>query len=194
MDRTFSFDGFRGYSGSLDDEALEDIKKSKDVALVEPDQKLTLDLIQGDIAEASSPSWGIDRISHREPNNGTEYTYVSDINSTGRGQFAYVIDIGIQANHSELRGRVIKGFNVWENYTTFEDTFGHVTHVAGIIGRRTVGIAKDVTLVEVKAFRGANVSRPLLSISPAVHLTRGRPPTDTLSGHVGRAVHEHRMR
>ena len=130
------------------------------VALVEPDQKLSLDFIQGDIAEASAPSWGLDRISHREPNNGTEYTYVSDPSATGRGQFAYVIDTGIQANHTEFEGRVVKGFNVWENYTIpFEDEFGHGTHVAGTIGGRTVGIAKEVTLVDVKAFWGmGNVS------------------------------------
>ncbi|KAG6361566.1 hypothetical protein INS49_009793 [Diaporthe citri] len=158
VERTFSFDGFRGYSGSFDEETLEDIKWSKEVALVEPDQKLTLDSIQGDIAEASSRSWGLDRISHREPNNGTKYTYVSDPNATGRGQYVYVVDMGIQANHTEFEGRVIKGFNVWENYTAFEDTFGHGTHVAGTIGDRTVGIAKDVTLVDVKAFWGANLA------------------------------------
>lgn len=65
---------------------------------------------------------------------------------------------------------MIKGFNVWENYTAYEDTFDHGTHVAGTIEGRTVGIAKDVTLVDVKAFWGANMSRPLLSISPAVDL------------------------
>lgn len=47
--------------------------------------------------------------------------------ATSRGQYAYVIDTGIQANHTEFEGRVIKGFNVWENYTAFEDTFGHGT-------------------------------------------------------------------
>lgn len=56
------------------------------MALVEPDQKLTLDFTQGDIVEASSPSWGLDRISHREPNNGIEYTYVSDPSATSRNE------------------------------------------------------------------------------------------------------------
>lgn len=33
VERTFSFDGFRGYSGSFDEETVEDIKRSKDVSL-----------------------------------------------------------------------------------------------------------------------------------------------------------------
>lgn len=42
--------------------------------LVEPDQGLTLDFIRSDVAEAFAPSWGLDRISHREPKNSTEHT------------------------------------------------------------------------------------------------------------------------
>lgn len=133
----------------------------QNVVLVEPDQKLSLELIQGDIAEASVPSRGLDRISHRQPDNGSiEYTYVSDPSAAGRGQFAYVIDPGIQANHTEyFPGQLIKGFNVWENYTAFEDTFGHGTHVAGTIRSKTVSIERDATLVDVKTFWGpGNVS------------------------------------
>lgn len=206
VERTFSFDGFRAYSRSFDEETIEDIKRSQDVSLVswllhlavcsqqlskqkvilvEPDQKTVLDLIQGDTAEASAPSWGLDRISHRELNDGsTEYTYVSDPSATGRGQFAYAIDTGIQANHTEFSpGQVIKGFNVWENCTAFEDTFGHGTHVAGTIGGRTVGIAKDVTLVDVKGFWGpGNVSLPpLLSISSPVCLASWLRPVSRLT-------------
>lgn len=86
--------------------------------------------------------------------------------------------MSIQASHTEFGGRVIEGFNVWENHTAFEDTFGHGTHVAGTIGGGTVGIAQDVTLVDVKAFWGASVSCPLFSISPAVDLVQARTLTD----------------
>lgn len=65
-----------------------------------------------------------------------------------------------------------KGSKAWEDYTAFEDTFGHGTHIAGTLGARMVDIAKDVTLVDVKAFWGANVSCPLLSISSSVDLTK----------------------
>ena len=32
VERTFSFDGFRAYSGSFDEETIEDIKRSQDVS------------------------------------------------------------------------------------------------------------------------------------------------------------------
>ena len=64
-----------------------------------------------------------------------------------------VLDTGINAAHADLKGRVVKGYNVTaENYW---DRNGHGTHIAGIIAAivSNVGLkggAPEVTVVSVK--------------------------------------------
>lgn len=66
------------------------------------------------------------------------------------------IDTGIQADHPDLTGRVVSGWNTYDNNASTADLHGHGTHVAGTIGaigNNGVGVAGvnwDVTLV---AFR-----------------------------------------
>ncbi|CCH42753.1 putative secreted protein [Wickerhamomyces ciferrii] len=74
-----------------------------------------------------------------------KYTY----DTTGEGVVAYVIDTGIAIEHPELEGRAKRGANFVSNESD-GDNAGHGTHVSGLIGSKTYGVAKDVTLVEVK--------------------------------------------
>jgi subtilisin family serine protease len=70
---------------------------------------------------------------------------------TGAGQVtAYVIDSGIDARHPEFEGRVEQGVNLADGNNDTSDINGHGTHIAGIIGSKTYGIAKDVQLVPVR--------------------------------------------
>lgn len=48
-----------------------------------------------------SATWGISRISHREPGNTT---YIFD-DSAGEGTCAYVLDTGIFIEHPDFEGR-----------------------------------------------------------------------------------------
>lgn len=76
----------------------------------------------------------------------TPYKY--KYNTTGKGVVAYIIDTGIDLKHPELEGRATKGANFVNE--SEGDLNGHGTHVAGILGSKTYGVAKDVELVEVK--------------------------------------------
>jgi subtilisin family serine protease len=107
-----------------------------DVLLVSEDAVVEVDAVQID------PTWGLDIV------DGTidrryNYTY------TGLGVEVYILDTGIQANHSELEGRV-------ESCVSFtpeecgSDLNGHGTHVAGTVGSKTYGVAKTVSLHDVK--------------------------------------------
>ena len=92
-------------------------------------------------------SWGLDRIDQRNlPLNDT-YAY----NNNGDGVNAYVIDTGILTTHWEFRGRAS---NIYDAFggdgTTIIDCNGHGSHVAGIIGGRTFGVAKQVQLFGVR--------------------------------------------
>jgi subtilisin family serine protease len=68
----------------------------------------------------------------------------------------YVIDSGVHATHVEFGGRVSPGFNVHTGGPGTSDCDGHGTHVAGIVGSATYGVAKGVTLVPVNVFGCAN--------------------------------------
>jgi subtilisin family serine protease len=76
----------------------------------------------------------------------TNYNY----NATGTGVRAYIIDSGIRATHTEFSGRVAAGFSVVNDGHGTDDCDGHGTHVSGIVGSLTYGVAKNVTLVPVR--------------------------------------------
>ncbi|HEX6910099.1 MAG TPA: S8 family serine peptidase [Longimicrobium sp.] len=104
-------------------------------------------------------TWGLDRIDQRGlPVNG-QYTYAH----TGAGVTAYVIDTGIRFDHAEFAGRAVPGWDAYAADPTDpllagdldNDCQGHGTHVAGTIGGRTYGVAKDVRLVAVRVLNCA---------------------------------------
>jgi subtilisin family serine protease len=87
----------------------------------------------------------LDRIDQHRLRNGM-YNYIY----TGAGVHVYVIDSGILPTHSDFGNRasiaadfVNDGHNGW-------DCNGHGTHVAGIVGGATYGVAKGVTLHGVR--------------------------------------------
>jgi subtilisin family serine protease len=79
---------------------------------------------------------------------------------TGQGVTAYVLDSGINQN-SDLTGRVARQINFAtingvRNPSDTADCYGHGTMVAGILGGTTYGVAKGVTLVNVRTLNCVN--------------------------------------
>lgn len=64
--------------------------------------------------------------------------------------YAFIVDSGIRATHTEFAGRVLTGINYVADANGTNDCHGHGTHVSGIVGGKTWGVAKDVTLVPVR--------------------------------------------
>jgi aqualysin 1 len=89
----------------------------------------------------TSADWGLDRIS---PPMDTQYSYIY----TGMGVKIFVLDTGILTTHIEFGTRASCPFTACPG--TCNDIHGHGTHVAGIAGGTTYGVAKDVMLVGVK--------------------------------------------
>ena len=66
--------------------------------------------------------------------------------TTGKDITAYVVDTGIAIAHPEFEGRASKGFYIGA------PTHMHGTHVAGLLGSKTYGVAKNCQLVSVQVF------------------------------------------
>ncbi|PTB68142.1 serine protease [Trichoderma citrinoviride] len=122
--KTYAIGDYRAYSAVLDRDTIKEI--------------------WNDTVE--KPPWGLATLSNKKP-HGFLYRYDK---SAGEGTFAYVLDTGINTKHVDFEGRASMGFNPPETEPT--DINGHGTHVAGIIGGKTFGVAKKTQLIGVKVF------------------------------------------
>lgn len=94
-------------------------------------------------------SVGLDRLDQDALPLDGRYRY----KHTGKGVTVFVMDSGMRLTHQEFQGRATCGLDAvlgQESVIHCEDMFGHGTHVAGIVGGKTVGVAKNVHLVAVK--------------------------------------------
>ncbi|MFM5983281.1 MAG: S8 family peptidase [Sphaerospermopsis kisseleviana] len=71
---------------------------------------------------------------------------------TGKGITVAVLDSGIDANHPEIKDKIIESYRLnprtQEIQTVpFEDTVGHGTHVAGLICGNQVGVAPEAQII-----------------------------------------------
>jgi subtilisin family serine protease len=95
------------------------------------------------------PSWGLDRIDQMDLPLSSTYVY----NATGSGVNAYIIDTGIRSTHVDFQGRAstaVDFINESGCSGVNNDCFDHGTHVAGIVGGATFGVAKAVTIRALK--------------------------------------------
>ncbi len=102
---------------------------------------------------------------------------------TGAGVTAFILDTGIRADHSEFSGRILPGFSVINDGNGTTDCNGHGTHVAGIVGGRLYGVAKQVMLVPVRVMDCAGVGTVsgLISALEWVGNTKQRPAVANVS-------------
>ena len=150
VDETFER-ALLGLAVRLDADGLDALTRLPGVALVDPEVRVSATAEQVD-----PPSWGLDRIDQAALPLDGRYRY----QTSGSGVTVYVVDSGIRPSHTEFSGRVPYGAVYdydappglrWSGTVAsgFEDCAsgsGHGTHVAGIAGGSTHGIAKSVTV------------------------------------------------
>ncbi len=127
---------FSGFAVSMTPEDAEVMAESDDVDYISPNGVVTL----------NSATWGLDRVDQRDMPLDGSFTAPND----GSGVTAYIIDTGIYTDHNEFGGRATWGVNFADDRN--EDCDGHGTHVAGTVGGKEYGVAKNVDLVAVKVF------------------------------------------
>jgi len=122
--------------------AIDAIANIPQIAYIEPNYKVRTTAI---IKQQNPPNWGLARLSSHVP--GAKNYFYDD--RAGEGSFAYIIDTGVLTTHPDFEGRASLGTTFVDNETT--DGNGHGTHVAGIVGSKTYGVAKKVSIIAVKA-------------------------------------------
>lgn len=95
----------------------------------------------------NNPIWNLDRIDQRGNEINSMYFY-NDL--AGSDVWNYVLDTGVDVKHPEFEGRAYWGLNTADNQTQDGCMHRHGTHVAGTIGSKTYGVAKNTSLVSVK--------------------------------------------
>ena len=85
-----------------------------------------------------------------------------------------VVDTGVDMEHPEFQGKLVKGYNVLEDNNLPEDDNGHGTHVSGIIAAKTnnqdgiAGMSWNSKIMPVKAI-GADGSGSAVDIAHGIY-------------------------
>ncbi|MBT2453030.1 S8 family peptidase [Streptomyces sp. ISL-43] len=126
-------------------------------------------------ATQEDAGWNLARISQRERVAATgPYTYRYDA-AAGEGVSVYVLSTGINVAHLDFEGRARFMMNVTGDEKA-GDCSGQGTHLAGVVGGKTYGVAKKAQLIDVKVARcdgNATADSVIAGIKAAVADARG---------------------
>merc|ERR1712003_477133 len=117
-------------------EQAQKLSESKYVDYVEQNARVSI----------NTDRWGLDRIDQEELPLDDTYTMPDN---GGEGVTAYIVDTGIELTHPDLEGRATQAANFIDDEAK-TDCDGHGTHVAGTVGGAASGVAKKVTLKDVR--------------------------------------------
>ncbi|MFI1467561.1 S8 family peptidase [Streptomyces wuyuanensis] len=152
----------RGFSATLNASQLETMRLAPGVAAVEEDARVFAHRLPegprvpspdrlpdpGDVPAFARQalSWGLDRADQRALPLDGQFTAAS----TGKGVTVYVVDTGIDYEHTEFGGRAVFGFDAVGDGRRGQDCEGHGTHVAGTAAGATYGVAPEARLISVR--------------------------------------------
>lgn len=155
--------GLQGFSvENLTAGEAQTLAKDSRVKCVSPNHVLQL---ATDQSLPSDSLWNLDTLD-QPPSQPLDQRY--SYRFTGAGVHVYVVDTGIYGALAEFEGRVGGSYSplsdpvgtpeASKNYGDGRDCHGHGTKVAGIVGSRTYGVAKRVTLHAVQVAHCSNLN------------------------------------
>jgi subtilisin family serine protease len=140
----------RGFSARMSEVAAIGLSLDPRVEFVEEDGVATVATTQ------TNPPWGLDRIDQSGSLTDFPLDHSYTYNETGAGVNAYVIDTGVRTTHQDFGGRAFLGADCTVRDGNGNcigggtDGFGHGTSVASLVGGNTYGVAKSVTIYNVR--------------------------------------------
>jgi hypothetical protein len=135
----------RGFAARMTEAQARALAASPAVKYVEEDFYLHQDTTQ------TSAPWDLDRVDQFDRPTDGNYSY----EMTGANVNVYILDGDIRVTHNEFGNRAVQAVSfldeTGDGVGDFNPTCNfHGTHVAGILGGSTFGVAKGVTLNSVR--------------------------------------------
>lgn len=136
----------KGFSARMSEAAAIALSRDPQVEFVEEEARGTLDTTQ------TNPPWGLDRTDQTGSLTQFPIDHSYTYNETGSGVTAFVLGTGIRGTHVDFGNpsRVTFGADFVGDGQNGADCFGHETSVAGIVGGVTYGVAKNVSIINVR--------------------------------------------
>jgi serine protease len=179
-----------GFAAQMSEKDMRVLLADDRIAFIEQDQVMRANIVQDDA------TWGLDRIDQANLPLDSLYSYDAD----GSGVRTYIIDTGIFVSHNDFGDRAENGWDFVDNDNVANDCNGHGTHVAGIIGSSTYGVAKNVTLIALRVLdcNGSGSSSDVIAgidwvsqnaVRPAIiNMSLGGGPSSALDRSVQNAI------
>lgn len=144
----------KGFALQASEAQAAALSRDAQVEYVEEAAEVVVTGVQQPVTSDQSTFWGLDRIDQSDLPLDSAYHY----NRVGSGVHVYVIDSGIRLSQQEFgtRATAVYDFARSSSDPNFGyDSANHGTYVAGVIGGRTFGVAKNALLHSVRVLAGS---------------------------------------
>lgn len=130
----------KGFVVEMTAKQAEEMNLDSSVKTIEEDGVISVSNNQ------TNAPWHLDRVDQRALPMNSAYNYTT----SGAGVHIYILDTGIRYTHADFGGRANAVYDSIGDGQNGNDCNGHGTHVAGIAGSSTYGVAKNSLIHSVR--------------------------------------------